>query len=262
MPEQGRIVVNGVAHEVDVVEGARLLTWLREELGLTGTKYACGESECGACTVLVDGALARACVTVLGDVVGHSVTTIEGLADDGDVHPVQRSFVDAGAMQCGFCTPGMVMAAVALLGAQPDPSDDEIAQWMHRTSAGAARTADPPCDRDCRRARPSGIRRSTFAPAVAYADSRAAARAVGSGLRRRPRLLRRARRRSGGGRTAAHIRAGHMVADRRCLATCRPCRQRTTAFTGKVEVGQGTRRALRIAVAAGARRAVRRRSSS
>jgi nicotinate dehydrogenase subunit B len=130
MPEMGRVVVNGIERELRISANERLLEWLRDELGLTGAKYGCGEGACGACSVLIDGALARACVISLNDVAGRSVTTIEGLARDGKLHPVQQAFVEAGAMQCGFCTPGMVVAAVALLEAHSNPTDDDIAHWM------------------------------------------------------------------------------------------------------------------------------------
>ncbi len=130
MSEISRVVVNGVEYEIGVAGDRRLLDWLREDLGLTGAKYGCGEAACGACSVMIDGALARACVVATGDVVGRSVTTIEGLARNGELHPVQHAFVHVDAMQCGFCTPGMVIAAVALLNVHPHPSDDEITHWM------------------------------------------------------------------------------------------------------------------------------------
>jgi nicotinate dehydrogenase subunit A len=126
--DPGRVVVNGVEHEISDLAGRVLLGWLRDELGLTGTKYGCGEESCGACSVMIDGALARACTVRAEEVVGRSITTIEGLAPDGVLHPVQRALLDAGAMQCGFCTPGMVIAAVALLDTHSDPSDDGIAR--------------------------------------------------------------------------------------------------------------------------------------
>ena len=248
MSEPGRIVVNGVAHEAGAAD-TTLLMWLREDLGLTGAKYACGESQCGACSVLVDGTLTRACVTVLGDVVGRVVTTIEGLAAGGDLHPVQHSFVEAGAMQCGFCTPGMVMAAVALLDAQPTASNDEIARWMApnvcRCSAYPRIVSSDPdlgnrdrsgCGGSCR-------------DAAARSRSRAASCAVGSGECHRPRLLRSARRRAGGGR-APRSPAPGMWSPTGGGWLHIDAAGRVTAFTGKVEVGQGTRRALRIAVAA------------
>ena len=131
MPERvSSLVVNGEEHECPSPEGVTLLEWLRERLGLTGTKYGCGEEACGACSVLVDGVLTRACVVPVRDVAGSSVTTVEGLTDDGVLQRVQDAFLQTGAMQCGYCTPGMVVAATALLAANPRPSDDEIAQWM------------------------------------------------------------------------------------------------------------------------------------
>src|SRR5439155_8983605 len=100
-----------------------LLDVLRDDLGLTGAKYGCGEGECGACTVLVDGAAVRSCVLEVAD--GASVTTVEGLARDGSLHPVQAAFVEARALQCGYCTPGMVLSAVALLRGRTAPPDDD-----------------------------------------------------------------------------------------------------------------------------------------
>jgi len=118
--------VNGVSRSVALDPDRHLLYVLREELGLTGTKYGCGEGECGACTVLVDGVAVRACQTRIGEAAGRSVTTIEGLAGEKGPHPVQQAFIDAGAFQCGFCTPGMVVAAAALLSRKPRPSDPEV----------------------------------------------------------------------------------------------------------------------------------------
>jgi len=118
--------VNGVERSVALDPDRHLLYVLREELGLTGTKYGCGEGECGACTVLLDGVAVRACQTRIGEAAGRSVTTIEGLANARDLHPVQEAFIDAGAFQCGFCTPGMIVAATALLSRNPRPSDAEI----------------------------------------------------------------------------------------------------------------------------------------
>lgn len=115
------LVVNGRA----VVTGAdptrRLLDFLREELGLTGTKEGCGEGECGACSVLLDGRLVNSCLVLLGQCEGATVTTIEGIGANGDLHPVQRAMMEVGAIQCGFCTPGLVLAAVALLAEHPKP---------------------------------------------------------------------------------------------------------------------------------------------
>ncbi len=121
-----RFTVNGQAVEPRVHPMARLLDVLREELGLTGTKEGCGEGECGACSVLLDGELVNSCLVPVAQVAGAEVTTIEGLARDGELHPVQRAFVEHGGAQCGICTPGMVMAAVALLAEHPQPSEAEI----------------------------------------------------------------------------------------------------------------------------------------
>jgi aerobic-type carbon monoxide dehydrogenase small subunit (CoxS/CutS family) len=121
-----RLRVNGVEHPLPRRPDRSLLEVLREDLGLTGTKYGCGEGECGACNVLVDGVAVRACVTPVGEAVGRAVTTIEGLAEGNRLHPVQQAFVDAGAFQCGFCIPGMIIAAVSLLNRNPRPTREEI----------------------------------------------------------------------------------------------------------------------------------------
>lgn len=126
------IRVNGRTHEVDGEAGDSLLSVLRYDLGLTGSKYGCGEGHCGACTVLVEDQLARSCTARLGAVAARPVVTIEGVADRDRLHPVQQAFLEAEAFQCGYCTPGMVMATIALLRAHPDPSDDEIARFMGR----------------------------------------------------------------------------------------------------------------------------------
>ena len=118
--------VNGADLAVPRDPDRTLLYVLREELGLTGTKYGCGEGGCGACKVLLDGLAVRACQTPIGEAAGRSVTTIEGLASGDRLHPVQQAFVDAGAFQCGFCTPGMIVAVVALLHDHPQPSDDQV----------------------------------------------------------------------------------------------------------------------------------------
>ena len=122
--------VNGRRRSVDVDPARTLLSVLREELTLTGAKYGCGEGQCGACTVLLDGRAVRSCRTEVSTAAGVPVTTIEGLERDGKLHPVQQAFVDEGAMQCGFCTAGMVMAAVALLDENRAPRDDEIVRAM------------------------------------------------------------------------------------------------------------------------------------
>jgi aerobic-type carbon monoxide dehydrogenase small subunit (CoxS/CutS family) len=107
-----------------------LLSYIRYDLGLTGTKCGCGEGMCGACTVLVDGQPLRACQTTVGAVAGGSVTTIEGLAQDGALHPVQEAFIEESAMQCGYCTPGFIMAAVALLNREAQPSSAQIREAL------------------------------------------------------------------------------------------------------------------------------------
>ncbi len=112
--------------------GARpLLEVLREDLGLTGTKYGCGEGQCRACTVLLDGRAIVSCITPVSQANGKSVTTIEGLAQNGKLHPVQQAFVDEGAMQCGYCTPGMILRSVALLDQTPKPSEQQIVDGLN-----------------------------------------------------------------------------------------------------------------------------------
>jgi nicotinate dehydrogenase subunit A len=122
--------VNGQRRSVDVDPARTLLSVLREELALTGSKYGCGEGQCGACTVLLDGHAVRSCRTEVSTAALVPVTTIEGLERDGKLHPVQQAFVDENAMQCGYCTAGMVMAGVALLNENRAPSDDEIVRAM------------------------------------------------------------------------------------------------------------------------------------
>ena len=118
------VEVNGVAHRVDHVWALEsLLFFLRERVGLRGTKNACEQGECGSCSVYVDGVLVCSCLVAAAQVEGRSVVTVEGLASDGGVHPVQQAFLDAGAVQCGFCTPGMIVAAHCLLADDPDPDD-------------------------------------------------------------------------------------------------------------------------------------------
>ena len=125
-----RLTVNGVSHEVEVPTYRTLLDCLRNDLGLTGSKEGCGVGVCGACTVLLDGKIVSSCIALAVFADGHEVTTIEGLADDERLHPVQQAFVDAGGFQCGICTPGQVVSAKALLDANPHPSDDDIREWM------------------------------------------------------------------------------------------------------------------------------------
>jgi aerobic-type carbon monoxide dehydrogenase small subunit (CoxS/CutS family) len=124
--------VNGRIHHVEGEPEDSLLSVLRYDLDLTGSKFGCGEGHCGACTVLVDNQTARACVTRLGAVTGASITTIEGLASGERLHPVQEAFLEAEAFQCGYCTPGMVMATVGLLRTNPSPSERDIATVMDR----------------------------------------------------------------------------------------------------------------------------------
>lgn len=124
------LLVNGVRRRVDADAGRSLLSVLRDDLELTGAKYGCGEGQCGACTVLIDGRAARACTVRVGAVAGKAITTIEGLERNGKLDPVQQAFLDAGAIECGYCTPGMIMAAVALLGQNPNPPDAEIVRAM------------------------------------------------------------------------------------------------------------------------------------
>lgn len=118
--------VNGTSHAIEADRSTPLLAVLRETLHLTGTKYGCGEGQCGACTVLADGRILRSCMTPIGDVGSRSIVTIEGLAQGATLHPVQQAFLEASAFQCGFCTPGMIMAAVGLLNHTPKPNADQI----------------------------------------------------------------------------------------------------------------------------------------
>jgi len=124
------LTVNKHDYTVDADPQTSLLTVLREYLDLTGSKYGCGEGQCGACTVLVDGKAQRSCITKVGSVTQKQVTTIEGLASGGHLHLVQESFLDAGAMQCGYCTSGMIMSAVALLKRNPAPTESDIISFM------------------------------------------------------------------------------------------------------------------------------------
>src|SRR5262249_51967719 len=122
--------VNGRTRSVEAASGETLLSVLRDRLDLTGTKYGCGEGQCGACSVLVDGKVERACQTDAADAAGRTVITIEGLAPNGRLHPLQESFLEAEAFQCGYCTPGMIVAAAALLAAKPRPTESEIVEHM------------------------------------------------------------------------------------------------------------------------------------
>ena len=122
--------VNGEQRETDVWEGESLLFALRERLGLPGSKNACEQGECGSCSVLMDGELVCSCLVLAAQAEGHEVVTVEGLGRDGQLHPVQEAFAETGAVQCGFCTPGLIVATADLLAHNPDPSDDEIREAL------------------------------------------------------------------------------------------------------------------------------------
>ena len=125
-----RLTVNGKSHAVEVPTYRTLLDCLRYDLGLTGSKEGCGVGVCGACTVLLDGKMISSCIALAVFADGREVTTVEGLAQDERLHPVQQAFIDFGGFQCGICTPGQVVAAKALLDANPKPSEAEIREWM------------------------------------------------------------------------------------------------------------------------------------
>ncbi len=124
------VTINGESREADVWAGESLLNALRDGFGLPGSKNACEQGECGSCSVLLDGELVCACLVLAAQAAGHEVTTVEGLSGAEGTHRVQRAFVDAGAVQCGFCTPGLVVTTAALLERIPDPSDDEIREAL------------------------------------------------------------------------------------------------------------------------------------
>jgi len=128
--EIATFLVNGQAHDVIIEPHMLLIDVLRDELGLTGTKYACGAGDCGACTVLLDGRPVFSCLTLAVTAKGKSILTIEGLADGNGLGPIQRAFEDQGAVQCGFCTPGMILTAKALLDENPEPTRDEIKTFI------------------------------------------------------------------------------------------------------------------------------------
>jgi aerobic-type carbon monoxide dehydrogenase small subunit (CoxS/CutS family) len=123
--------VNGTEHRVDVPGERSLLSVLRDELDLTGTKYGCGEGQCGACTVLLDGRPVRSCRTQMASAANKKITTIEGLEQNGRLHPVQQAFLDTEAFQCAYCTSGMIVSAVGLLNRIPNPSEEDIRQHMN-----------------------------------------------------------------------------------------------------------------------------------
>jgi aerobic-type carbon monoxide dehydrogenase small subunit (CoxS/CutS family) len=122
--------VNGATHKVDADSQSSLLSTLREQLDLTGTKYGCGEGQCGACTVLIDGMPRRSCITPVGEADGKAITTIEGLAQSGHLHPLQEAFLEEEAMQCAYCTSGMIMSAAGLLRTEANPSVNKIVEAL------------------------------------------------------------------------------------------------------------------------------------
>ena len=126
------LFINGSRRELDAAPERTLLSVLREDLDLTGSKYGCGEGQCGACTVLIDGLPTRACTKLVGSIGDKQVTTIEGLARGNQLHPLQQAFLDLNAMQCGYCTPGMVLSGVALLKQTPNPTPRQIIEAMDR----------------------------------------------------------------------------------------------------------------------------------
>lgn len=130
MSKVTKLQVNGTTKTIDADESESLLSVLRDQLDLTGSKYGCGEGQCGACTVLVDGYSRRSCITKVGTVADKKITTIEGLAAGDHLHPVQQAFLDEQAMQCAYCTSGMIMSAVALLNKTTHPSHREIVDFM------------------------------------------------------------------------------------------------------------------------------------
>jgi aerobic carbon-monoxide dehydrogenase small subunit len=125
-----KLRVNGKKVETEVPTNRLLIDFLRYDLGLTGTKEGCSVGVCGACTVLIDGDMVSACLELAVFADGHDITTVEGLAKDGELHPVQKSFIQYGGFQCGICTPGQVVAAKALLDENPRPNEEEIKDWM------------------------------------------------------------------------------------------------------------------------------------
>jgi len=125
-----KLTVNGTTHELSVKPYATLLDVIREDLGLTGTKEGCGNGECGACTVIIDGKTANSCIVLAVEANGKEITTIEGLSHGEKLHPIQEAFVEVGGMQCGFCTPGMVLSSKTLLDANPNPTEEQIRKGL------------------------------------------------------------------------------------------------------------------------------------
>ena len=130
MNQKVRLKVNGTDHELDIPARRLLVDCIRYDIGLTGTKEGCSVGVCGSCAVLVDGEMFASCITLAVAVDGSEITTIEGIAVNGKLHPVQQAFIDNGGFQCGICTPGQVIAAKSLLDENPNPTEDEIKKWM------------------------------------------------------------------------------------------------------------------------------------
>jgi aerobic-type carbon monoxide dehydrogenase small subunit (CoxS/CutS family) len=130
MSKRHELVINGVTHTVDAEPDRSLLSVLRDDLDLTGAHYGCGEGACGACTVLIDGVATRSCITRLGSIGRAKIVTVEGLEKNGRLHPVQEAFLAADALQCGYCTSGMILSAVGLLHQNPSPTEQEIIAGM------------------------------------------------------------------------------------------------------------------------------------
>ena len=130
MPSITELDVNGITQRVNASSERSLLSVLRDDLDLTGTKYGCGEGQCGACTVLLDGEPVRSCITPVSKAAGKRITTIEGLEREGRLHPLQEAFLEVGAFQCGYCTPGMIMSGTSLLRKNPNPTAAEIVHAM------------------------------------------------------------------------------------------------------------------------------------
>ena len=130
MQKLSELYVNGKRRKIDADADRSLLSVLRDDLDLTGSKYGCGEGQCGACTVLIDGQATRSCITKLGSAAGKEITTIEGIEKNGRLHPLQEAFLEADALQCGYCTPGMIMSGVALLSKNSNPSEKEVVRFM------------------------------------------------------------------------------------------------------------------------------------
>lgn len=130
MQRISELQVNGAKLRINADADRSLLSVLRDDLDLTGSKYGCGEGQCGACTVLIDGQATRSCITSVGSASGKKITTIESLEKNGRLHPIQEAFLEADALQCGYCTPGMIMSGVALLSKNPSPSEQDIVRFM------------------------------------------------------------------------------------------------------------------------------------